>query len=406
MNPASAPTPISSAAKAEAALPKALLYATSAGLGGSGLNSTSLEGVLAAWRGGFLNKALCYPNTQDIIPSRVISSLQNHPVRLLSCLGSEGYYSAKKRYLDWVAARELRSGAYDFFHGWSGECLNSLMEARLRGIPSVMDVPTWHRNKGADKPNETRKERLARLANRGWKDWRKNLTISRLDQLAEYDLVDVLLMPSRKSEETFLTAGIPAARLHYVARGVDVNRYQPGTPPDIFRVAFVGALIKRKGVDHLLAAWKKLGLKDAELLLVGSLHDEIKPFLNDLATSNVKLIGFTNSVQDELRRCAAFVFPSSCEGFAKSTLEAAACALPVIGTRESGDVIQDGKTGIVVPADDPEALAAALEHAATHRDDLLRMGQAARALVEREFTWDHYRARILEGYKKAIQMRA
>ena len=386
------------------ALPRALLYATSAGLGGSGLDVTSLEGALASWRGGFLSKVLCYPNRQQEFPRELVRSLQFHPVRLLSALGSKDYYAAKKRWLDWMASRALCSGRYDAFHGWSGECFRSLTECRLRGIPSVMDVPTWHRNKGVVKPAETKSERAARLSDRGWRDWRKHLHASRVQNLAEYDLANVLLMPSEKSAETFRVAGIPEKKLHYVGRGVDIERYQPADePPEIFRFIFVGALIKRKGVHLLLEAWKKLNLPNAELVLVGSVHEEIKPSLDACALPSVKLAGFTSSVQDELTRSSVFVFPSECEGFAKSTLEAAACGLPLIATRESGDAIVDRETGLCIPANDVDALASAIEHAAKHRDEMEVMGRKARARVEQQFTWDHYRERVTEAYRKAMQ---
>lgn len=387
------------------ALPKALLYATSAGLGGSGLDVTSKEGALASWRQGMLAQVICYPNRQKEIPGRVVRSLQHHPVRLLSCLGSRDYYAAKKRYLDRAAARVLRTGRFDFFHGWSGECFHSLVEARLRNIPSVMDVPTWHRNKGVAKTAETKSERESRLSDRGWRDWRKHLPASRLQNLAEYDLADVLLMPSQKSAETFLAAGISPGKLHYVGRGVDVDYYVPAEkPPEVFRAIFVGALIKRKGVHHLLAAWKKLALKEAELVLVGSPHDEMKPFLDGAAAdSSVKLVGFTSNVQDELRRASVFVFPSECEGFAKSTLEAAACGLPLIATRASGDAIIDGETGIMIPPDDVDSLCHALVQAHANRVSFAEMGRRARLRVEKYFTWDHYRSRMLHGYACAKQ---
>lgn len=384
-------------------MPKALLYATSAGLGGSGLNSTSLEGVLASWRGGFLKEAICYSVQQKEIDRRRIRSLQMHPARLLSFLDSQDYYAVKKQYLDWRTARRLRKGGFDFFHGWSGECFESLVEARLGGVPSVMDVPTWHRNKGALKAAETSKERLARMSDRGWRDWRRHLKVTRQQNLAEYDLADVLLMPSRKSAETFLTAGVDPDKLHYVGRGVDVQRYRPGIPAEKFRVAFVGALIKRKGVHLLLEAWQKLKLKDAELVLVGNLHSEMEPYMKQFGTNNVTLTGVTNRVQDILRDCSVFAFPSECEGFAKATLEAAACGLPLIATRESGDAVVPGETGLEIRANDVNDLCTALEYASQHRDEMQEMGRRARSMVERNYTWEHYRARLLHGYVKARQ---
>jgi glycosyltransferase involved in cell wall biosynthesis len=390
--------PEATSPSSSAALPTRLLYATSAALGGTGLDSTSLEGVLAAHQSGCLLRALCFGSTRTDFPAR---SLKHHPVRLLSALESEEYYAAKKRYTAWMAARELRHGNYDFFHGWSGDCFPALIEARRQGIPSVMDIPTWHRNKGSAKPGETKAEREERLTSYSWRQWRKFLPIDRVRALAEYELTDLLLMPSRKSAETFIAAGVPSRKLHYVARGVDPSRYAPGTQPtDVFRVIFVGALIRRKGVHHLLAAWKKLALKDAELLLVGSLHDEMKPFLKELSTPSLRHVGFSSSVQKELQRSSAFVFPTECEGFAKVTLEAAACALPLITTAESGDALVDGVNGIQIPPNDPDALAAAIQALYSRRGDLAAMGMAGRQRVLRCLTWDHYRARILAAYRR------
>ena len=227
--------------------------------------------------------------------------------------------------------------------------------------------------------------------------------ISRQQMLMEYELATLLFMPSLSSAGTFLDAGIPQEKLHYTGRGVDMARYAPGTPPDKFRLIFVGALIKRKGVHHLLRAWKKLALSDAELILVGSPHPEMQ---QDLAAAGatVKVLGFSSNVPDLLRTASALVFPSECEGFAKVTLEAAACGLPLITTQESGDALIDGVTGRLIPPNNEDALAAAMQEAWRDRDRFAAMGTAARAHVSAHFTWDHFRARILSGYARARLM--
>ena len=74
----------------------------------------------------FLARAVAYDNRQKEIPASFIHSLRWHPVRLLSFLESPYYYGAKKRYLDWIASRQLATGRYDLFHSWSGDCLQSL----------------------------------------------------------------------------------------------------------------------------------------------------------------------------------------------------------------------------------------------------------------------------------------
>lgn len=385
-------------------LPRALLYSTSARIGGSGLDVSALEGIKAAAGGGFLAQAIGYANQQQGIPASKIRSLAWHPVRLLSGMGSARYYGAKKHYVDWITARGVQSGRFDFLHTWSGDAVRSLIAARQRGLPSVMDIPTWHRNKGAQKPFLTKTEREASKL-RGMAGWKHRLLISRQQMLMEYELATLLFMPSQCSARTFLDAGIPEERLHYTGRGVDLARYAPGTPPDRFRLIFVGALIKRKGVHHLLRAWKKLALPEAELVLVGEPHPEIRADLDAAAAPSVKVMGFSPNVPDLLRTASALVFPSECEGFAKVTLEAAACGLPLITTLESGDALIDGVTGRRIPPNNESELAAAMKEAWQDRDRFAAMGRAAREHVAAHFTWDHFRARILAGYAKARRMR-
>ncbi|HSI12700.1 MAG TPA: hypothetical protein VK961_11685, partial [Chthoniobacter sp.] len=120
-----------------------LLYATSARLGGSGLDAVALESTRVAYRAGMLRRVLTFEDRQSEIPAELIGSLRVNPVRLLSGLDSEFYYGAKKHALDRRAARELQRGDYTLFHTWSGECVKSLRVARERGIPSLIEIPTW-----------------------------------------------------------------------------------------------------------------------------------------------------------------------------------------------------------------------------------------------------------------------
>lgn len=384
-------------------LPQHLLYATSARLGGSGLDVSSLEGAKASFRAGFLGKVVAFANQQREIPPYRVRSLGHHPVRFLSGLDSAYYYGAKKHYVDWIASRELKSGNFDAFHGWSGDALRSLIAARQRNYPSVIDIPTWHRNKGQQKQFYTLSERLPEEMGR-WRRWKETLLPSRQRILLEYELADILFMPSTRAAETFLAAGIPEEKLHFVARGVDPSAFTPGPPPPIFRLVFVGALIKRKGIHHLLEVWKKLGLKNAELVLVGTPHAEISPYLKEFASPSVKVTGFVQNVREQLTQASGFVFPSELEGAAKATFEAAACGLAQITTRESGDAVIDGLNGRIIPPNDTEALAEAILEFYKNPGKIAEMGAAGRQRMIDQFTWDHFRARVLNGYAKATKM--
>src|SRR5215813_6082492 len=140
------PAPAVCAAPVARTLPRHLLYSIFARIGGSGLDTDAFETLRASWRGDFLGKAVAYDNRQTEISAAKIHSLRWHPVRLLSSLDSPYYYGAKKKYLDWITSRHLATGKYDLFHSWSGDCLLSLRETNKHGIPSVLEIPTWHRD--------------------------------------------------------------------------------------------------------------------------------------------------------------------------------------------------------------------------------------------------------------------
>ncbi len=367
-----APQSLRSASPAVRTLPRHLLYSIFARIGGSGLDTDAFETLRASYRGGFLGKAIAYDNRQKEIPASLIHSLRWHPVRLISFFDRPYYYGAKKKYLDWIASRHLATGRYDLFHSWSGDCLRSLQVAKQRGIPSIVEIPTWHRDGGKNK--------------------------------VEYQLADLLLVLSEKAANTFRVRGFAEEKLFYLPRGVDVERFKPGDRPAKFRAVFAGALIKRKGVQHVLEAWHRLNLPDAELWLVGHVHDEAKPFLKQFWRDNIRVVGFALDPENYLNQGTVHVFPSQWEGSAKVTYEAAACALPQVTTREAGDVVRDGVEGIIVKPGDVDAIAAALQHLHRHPEIVQQMGSAARRRVVENFTWDHFRTRLLGAYETAMRM--
>jgi glycosyltransferase involved in cell wall biosynthesis len=329
-----------------------------------------------------------------------MKTLRFHPVRLLSNLDRKYYYAAKKRAVDRVAAQFLKTGRFDLFHVWSGSALHGLRVAKSLGIPSLLEIPTWHRQKGKVLPPKTEHEIAMENAPIPQR-WLNRLLISRQDSLEEYGLADLILVESEKAADSFRVLGFPDEKLYSMPQGVDVNRFQPGPPPPLFRAVFVGALIKRKGVHTLIEAWKKLRLPRAELWLAGHPHAEIKPYLVDLP-SNVKVLGFKGDVENVFRAGSVHLFPSSLEGSAKTTYEAAACALAQITTREAGDVVVDGVNGVVIPPDDVDALAAAIQFLYDRPDLVRKYGAAGRKRVLEQFTWDHFRERVLAAYRLAM----
>jgi glycosyltransferase involved in cell wall biosynthesis len=397
------PPPVVCPVPAARTLPKSLLYSIFARIGGSGLDTDAFETLRASYRGRFLGKAIAYDNRQNEIPASFIHSLRWHPVRLISFLERPYYYGAKKKYLDWIASRHLETGRYDLFHSWSGDCLRSLKVAKQRGIPSIVEIPTWHRDGGKEK---IMRPKMPALPAHGFSlaRWKNRLLLQRRRFIQEYELADLLLVLSEKAAKTFRVRGFPEEKLFYLPRGVDVERFKPGTRPEKFRAVFAGALIKRKGIQHVLEAWHRFNPPDAELWLVGFVHDEAKPFLRQFWRDNIRVVGFVRDPENYLSQGTIHIFPSQWEGSAKVTYEAAACALPQITTREAGDVVRNGVEGIIVKPGNVDAITAALEHLYRHPKIVEQMGVAARRRVLENFTWDHFRARLLDAYETAMRM--
>lgn len=398
----------------ERQFPISLLYSINARIGGYGLDLNAHEALKLSAAHNFLGQAYGYGNRQKDIPSRFITSLEGHPVRLLSFLKAPFYYDAKKKYVDRVAARQLGLGDYDFFHGWAGNSVRSLRVARRMGLPSVLEIPTWHRDKGKLKPREkveiSKHEKNAKFPETLF----KGLLVSRQDSLEEYDLADLLLVPSECSARTFTSAGIPREKLHMLGAGVDTAVFQPKDAAEVpaqfsasrpFRAIYCGAVIKRKGAHVLLEAWQRLALPNAELVLIGAVHDEVKPALEQFGGSSVKALGFTRQVHEYLRKADVHIFPSECEGSAKTVYEACAAGLAQVTTFESGDVVQDGLNGLIVPCNDVESLMAAVRRLYDDPALIRQFSTAARHRAETELTWDHFRERLAAAYTRALQMR-
>lgn len=381
-------------------LPKGVLYATSARIGGVGLDLVAHETLKGIEP--LLGKAISYGAHAPDIDRRKMKTLRFHPVRLLSLsnMDRKYYYPAKKRAVAGVAAQFLKTGRFDLFHVWSGCALHALRVAKSLGIPSLLEIPTWHRQKGKVLPAKTEHEiamENAPIPER----WLNRLLIRRQESLEEYELADLLLVESEKAADSFRVLGFPNHKLFSMPQGVDERRFQPGPPPPLFRAVFVGALTKRKGVHVLIEAWKKLRLPSAQLWLAGYPHDEIKPYLVDLP-ANVKVLGFERDVENVYRAGCVHVFPSSLEGSAKTTYEASACALAQITTREAGDVVVDGLNGIIIPPNEVNALASAIQFLYDRPDLVRQYGAAGRERILEHFTWDHFRKRVLAAYSLAM----
>jgi glycosyltransferase involved in cell wall biosynthesis len=219
--------------------------------------------------------------------------------------------------------------------------------------------------------------------------------------IEEIDRADRVIVQSDYAAETFAQQGVPQDKVVIVPRAADIGRFTPTTSAadQTFRALFVGEACLRKGVPYLLRAWTALRLRDAELWLVGPLHDDVKALMAGLSDPSVKHVPWTDDTASYYRRASVFVLPSLVEGSAKATYEAMACGVPVIVTPNTGSVARDRQDGFVVPIRDDGAIKDALTALYEHPELRAAYGQSARRTVE-SFTWDRYRATMWDVYQQ------
>lgn len=189
-----------------------------------------------------------------------------------------------------------------------------------------------------------------------------------------------------------------AGPIEVIPLGMAAPRFRPadraelGLDPDAVYVAAVGRLVRRKNLAALLAALARLGRADVRLLVVGDGPERARLTAQAEAAGLRGRVDFRGRVDDatKYRLLAAadlFALPSLHEAFGLVYLEAMHCGLPVIAARPGGqeDYLDDGRTGFLVPPDDPDALAAALARLAGDPALRLRMREHNRQ-VARRFT--------------------
>lgn len=305
----------------------------------------------------------------------------------------------------WLADRLLSHwvDSSSLFHGYTGVCLVSLQAAKNHGAITLVEHAARHPRDWQSSADEE----CRRFGGKTGATIFPERLIARIDR--ELQLCNYILVPSTVAYESLARAGY-AEKTLILPTGVDTNLFSPDqTRPcsEKFRVCYMGRVELVKGIGYLLQAWKRLRLPDAELVLVGEVKPDAGPLLASYADSTVRTVGLVSpaEVVRYYRESSVFVFPSANEGLGQALLEAMASGLMVVASEWSGarECVADGKEGLIVPAQDVDSLANALLWSYQHRDDVDRMGRAARARIEAEFTLDHYNQRVIALYRSLVE---
>ena len=227
---------------------------------------------------------------------------------------------------------------------------------------------------------------------------------------------DLIVAQGQEEVRELIHLGVPRSRMTVVPPGVDQEGFAPEGPvatrhPDRPRVLSVGRLIERKGFQDLVRAMRIV--PEAECVVVGAPAAgslDADPFaerLRRLADScgvadRVRLVGPVPRAElaSWYRSADLVVAAPWYEPFARTSLEAMACGVPVVGTAVGGlaDTVVDGLTGDLVPPRDPRALGTAVRRLL--REPVRRFSYASAALdrVRNMYSWQRAADRLTTAY--------
>jgi starch synthase len=240
---------------------------------------------------------------------------------------------------------------------------------------------------------------------------------------------DAVIAVSGAMREDILTCypTLDPAKVHIVHNGIDTTLYRPDHGTDVLDrigldrtrpfILFVGRITRQKGVPHLLRAVRDID-PAAQVVLCAGAPDtpEIDQEFRDLYQELSRVREGVHWIPQMLPRpeviqllthAALFVCPSVYEPLGIVNLEAMACGTPVVASRVGGipEVVDDGRTGVLVEVDDDfeAALARALDAVIGDPEGARRMGEAGRVRAVEEFGWDAVARRTVGLYEEILK---
>jgi alpha-maltose-1-phosphate synthase len=228
----------------------------------------------------------------------------------------------------------------------------------------------------------------------------------------------VIAVSHKMREDILAHFDADPARVVVIHNGIDPDQFRRTKARDALErlgvrtpyVLFVGRITDQKGIFHLLEAARHLA-PGVQVVLCASAPDtpEIEARLRRAVTETPSVRWINEMVSVDVvtqlySHAAVFACPSVYEPFGLINLEAMACETAVVASAVGGilEVVEDGRTGLLVPPGRPDALAEALNRLLADPALAHAMGQAGRQRVEAHFSWAAIAQRTEQVYEDAI----
>jgi glycosyltransferase involved in cell wall biosynthesis len=234
--------------------------------------------------------------------------------------------------------------------------------------------------------------------------------------------VDGVVAISGGVADSLAAAGVDRARVTVVHSGVDCERFRPPTSDERadargalgisntdFVISAVGALEQRKGHRYLIEAIGAIAASGNFKCFIagqGSIHKVLQGEIAVIrGLERIKLLGRIDDTRELLWASDVFAMPSLKEGLGVAALEAMASALPVVASEVGGlpEVVEDGRSGIVVPPANAGAIATAIRRLAESAELRSQMSAAARARAVESYSMETMAARTLALYRECVR---
>jgi glycosyltransferase involved in cell wall biosynthesis len=208
--------------------------------------------------------------------------------------------------------------------------------------------------------------------------------------------------------------GVPKKSIVLIpGSGVDIDKFTPlPEPAGAFTVGYVGRLLDDKGVRTLVRAHELLAQRgvSVNMLLAGEPDPSNPASIPDHVLAswkripNLQLLGHLDDIRSVWTQAHVAVLPSRREGLPKSLLEAAACGRPLIATDVPGcrEIARNAVNALLVPVDNAEALAAAIERLMKDHGVRARFGAASRQIAVAEYSSGRVGDEIIALYTRLL----
>lgn len=226
----------------------------------------------------------------------------------------------------------------------------------------------------------------------------------------EYDLSDFICVSSNFSKNSFLEKGFNENKIIKIPYGVDLKNFFFSSEivnDNQFNIICVGTISVRKGVIYLIKAFNELNLKNCKLTLIGEVEKGFEQILKPLLSEKINIIKpvSQNLLRTFYNQASVFITCSIEDGFGMVLLQAMACGLPVIATKNTGgsEIINDGEDGYIIPIRNKEKLKEKILFLYENKDYLSSMGKKAEQKAQNFFSWEDYGEKIINFYSSVLK---